>query len=121
MGNIERVLFMSVIPCLPSRLPFCLVDDSTPAPDEVSTLTAIALFLWSASTEIIGVQSLQNGCMNRFKSALNSCDPWVSYPSAGHRVRNFQMRSLRCDRCNKMFTVWLYFSNLVYLLLGANV
>ncbi|EGW09837.1 HEAT repeat-containing protein 5B [Cricetulus griseus] len=52
-------------------------DDSMPAPDEVSTLTAIALFLWSASSEIIGVQSLQNGCMNRFKSALNSCDPWV--------------------------------------------
>ncbi|KAM7171953.1 HEAT repeat-containing protein 5B isoform 2-T2 [Macrochelys suwanniensis] len=45
--------------------------------DEVSMLTAIALFLWSASTEIIGVQSLQNGCINRFKNALNSCDPWV--------------------------------------------
>nr|XP_008508470.1 PREDICTED: HEAT repeat-containing protein 5B-like [Equus przewalskii] len=40
-------------------------------------LTAIALLLWSASSEIIGVQSLQNGCMNRFKNALNSCDPWV--------------------------------------------
>uniref|UniRef100_A0A8B9GIJ0 HEAT repeat-containing protein 5B n=1 Tax=Amazona collaria TaxID=241587 RepID=A0A8B9GIJ0_9PSIT len=48
-----------------------------PVLDEVSILTAIALFLWSASTEIIGVQCLQNGCMNRFKSALNSCDPWV--------------------------------------------
>ncbi|XP_012892783.1 PREDICTED: HEAT repeat-containing protein 5B-like, partial [Dipodomys ordii] len=46
-------------------------------PDEVSLLTAIALFLWSAGNEIIGVQSLQNGCMNRFKNALNSCDPWV--------------------------------------------
>uniref|UniRef100_A0A8C4LKZ8 HEAT repeat-containing protein 5B n=1 Tax=Equus asinus asinus TaxID=83772 RepID=A0A8C4LKZ8_EQUAS len=51
--------------------------DSLPAPDEVSMLTAIALLLWSASSEIIGVQSLQNGCMNRFKNALNSCDPWV--------------------------------------------
>uniref|UniRef100_A0A663N893 HEAT repeat-containing protein 5B n=1 Tax=Athene cunicularia TaxID=194338 RepID=A0A663N893_ATHCN len=50
---------------------------SKPILDEVSILTAIALFLWSASTEIIGVQCLQNGCMNRFKSALNSCDPWV--------------------------------------------
>ncbi|XP_048209078.1 HEAT repeat-containing protein 5B [Perognathus longimembris pacificus] len=50
-------------------------EDSVP--DEVSLLTAIALFLWSASSEIIGVQSLQNGCMNRFKNALNSCDPWV--------------------------------------------
>uniref|UniRef100_A0A8B9T194 HEAT repeat-containing protein 5B n=1 Tax=Anas platyrhynchos TaxID=8839 RepID=A0A8B9T194_ANAPL len=48
-----------------------------PVLDEVSILTAIALFLWSASTEIIGVQSLQNGCINRFKNALNSSDPWV--------------------------------------------
>uniref|UniRef100_A0A8C3V9X3 HEAT repeat-containing protein 5B n=1 Tax=Catharus ustulatus TaxID=91951 RepID=A0A8C3V9X3_CATUS len=45
--------------------------------NDISILTAIALFLWSASTEIIGVQSLQNGCMNRFRSALNSSDPWV--------------------------------------------
>ncbi|KAJ7403545.1 hypothetical protein WISP_150326 [Willisornis vidua] len=52
-------------------------EASKPILDEVSILTAIALFLWSASTEIIGVQSLQNGCMNRFRSALNSCDPWV--------------------------------------------
>uniref|UniRef100_A0A803T3B5 HEAT repeat-containing protein 5B n=1 Tax=Anolis carolinensis TaxID=28377 RepID=A0A803T3B5_ANOCA len=51
--------------------------NSVPILDEVSMLTAIALFLWSASTEIIGVQSLQNGCMNRFKAALNSPDPWV--------------------------------------------
>jgi len=50
-----------------------------PVPDEVSMLTAIALFLWSAGSEIIGVQSLQNGCIYRFKNALNSCDPWVSY------------------------------------------
>uniref|UniRef100_A0A2K6JYV4 HEAT repeat-containing protein 5B n=1 Tax=Rhinopithecus bieti TaxID=61621 RepID=A0A2K6JYV4_RHIBE len=56
---------------------FSFSEDSVPTPDEVSMLTAIALFLWSASSEIIGVQSLQNGCMNRFKNALNSCDPWV--------------------------------------------
>nr|XP_054484708.1 HEAT repeat-containing protein 5B isoform X2 [Agelaius phoeniceus] len=52
-------------------------EASKPILDEVSILTAIALFLLSASTEIIGVQSLQNGCMNRFRSALNSSDPWV--------------------------------------------
>lgn len=57
-----------------------------PMPDEISMLTAIALFLWSASSEIIGVQSLQNGCMNRFKNALNSCDPWVSYTENKHGV-----------------------------------
>uniref|UniRef100_A0A8C4LGI5 HEAT repeat-containing protein 5B n=1 Tax=Equus asinus asinus TaxID=83772 RepID=A0A8C4LGI5_EQUAS len=51
----------------------CILEYSQP----VSMLTAIALLLWSASSEIIGVQSLQNGCMNRFKNALNSCDPWV--------------------------------------------
>ncbi|NXJ75098.1 HTR5B protein, partial [Trogon melanurus] len=62
---------------LASILEYSQPDASKPMLDEVSVLTAIALFLWSASTEIIGVQSLQNGCMNRFKSALNSCDPWV--------------------------------------------
>ncbi|CAO2604293.1 HEAT repeat-containing protein 5B [Lemmus lemmus] len=67
-------LIRSTLACI---LEYSQPDDSMPAPDEVSTLTAIALFLWSASSEIIGVQSLQNGCMSRFKSALNSCDPWV--------------------------------------------
>eukprot|EP00073_Rattus_norvegicus_P010816 NP_001177993.1 HEAT repeat-containing protein 5B [Rattus norvegicus] len=67
-------LIRSTLACI---LEYSQPDDCMPAPDEVSTLTAIALFLWSASSEIIGVQSLQNGCMNRFKSALNSCDPWV--------------------------------------------
>lgn len=93
-----------------------------PAPDEVSTLTAIALFLWSASSEIIGVQSLQNGCMNRFKSALNSCDPWVSYTSTVYLSGLFRLT--HCDVTNAiktyMFAVWLYFLNIVYLLLYAN-
>ncbi|NXT41766.1 HTR5B protein, partial [Pelecanoides urinatrix] len=62
---------------LASILEYSQPEASKPILDEVSILTAIALFLWSASTEIMGVQSLQNGCMNRFKSALNSCDPWV--------------------------------------------
>ncbi|NXW34325.1 HTR5B protein, partial [Phaetusa simplex] len=62
---------------LASILEYSQPEASKPILDEVSILTAIALFLLSASTEIIGVQSLQNGCMNRFKSALNSCDPWV--------------------------------------------
>ncbi|XP_069494148.1 HEAT repeat-containing protein 5B [Ambystoma mexicanum] len=49
--------------------------------DEVSMLTAIVLFLWSASAEVIGVQSLQNGCLTRFKNALNSTDPLVQAKS----------------------------------------
>ncbi|XP_048340337.1 HEAT repeat-containing protein 5B isoform X2 [Sphaerodactylus townsendi] len=62
---------------LASILEYSQPEASNPILDEVSMLTAIALFLWSASTEIIGVQSLQNGCMSRFKTALNSSDPWV--------------------------------------------
>uniref|UniRef100_A0A8D0BTM0 HEAT repeat-containing protein 5B n=1 Tax=Salvator merianae TaxID=96440 RepID=A0A8D0BTM0_SALMN len=62
---------------LASILEYSQPEVSKPVLDEVSMLTAIALFLWSASTEIIGVQSLQTGCMNRFKMALNSSDPWV--------------------------------------------
>uniref|UniRef100_A0A8C3L617 HEAT repeat-containing protein 5B n=1 Tax=Chrysolophus pictus TaxID=9089 RepID=A0A8C3L617_CHRPC len=62
---------------LASILEYSQPEASKPVLDEVSVLTAIALFLWSASTEIIGVQSLQNGCINRFKNALNSSDPWV--------------------------------------------
>ncbi|XP_067418767.1 HEAT repeat-containing protein 5B isoform X1 [Emydura macquarii macquarii] len=62
---------------LASILEYSQPERTKPILDEVSMLTAIALFLWSASTEIIGVQSLQNGCINRFKNALNSCDPWV--------------------------------------------
>uniref|UniRef100_A0AAR2KF05 HEAT repeat-containing protein 5B n=1 Tax=Pygocentrus nattereri TaxID=42514 RepID=A0AAR2KF05_PYGNA len=40
-------------------------------------LTAITLFLVSASAELVGVTALQKGCMERFRNALNSSDPWV--------------------------------------------
>lgn len=46
--------------------------------DEVSMLTAITLFLLSASSELVGVAVLQKGCMDHFRNALNSSDPWVS-------------------------------------------
>ncbi|XP_015218632.1 HEAT repeat-containing protein 5B isoform X1 [Lepisosteus oculatus] len=62
---------------LASVLEYSQPDESRPNMDEVSMLTAITLFLLSASAEIVGVTSLQNGCMNRFKNALNSSDPWV--------------------------------------------
>lgn len=45
--------------------------------DEVSMLTAITLFLLSASSELVGVTVLQKGCLERFRNALNSSDPWV--------------------------------------------
>lgn len=40
-------------------------------------LTAITLFLLSASSELVGVTVLQKGCLDRFQNALNSRDPWV--------------------------------------------
>uniref|UniRef100_A0A6Q2ZMP5 HEAT repeat-containing protein 5B n=1 Tax=Esox lucius TaxID=8010 RepID=A0A6Q2ZMP5_ESOLU len=43
----------------------------------VSMLTAITLFLLSGSSEVIGVTVLQQGCMDRYRNALNSPDPWV--------------------------------------------
>ncbi|KAM6997779.1 LOW QUALITY PROTEIN: HEAT repeat-containing protein 5B [Tautogolabrus adspersus] len=52
-------------------------DESRPDMDEVSMLTAITLFLHSASGELVGVTALQNGCMERFRNALNSSDPTV--------------------------------------------
>uniref|UniRef100_A0AAX7UVX2 HEAT repeat-containing protein 5A n=1 Tax=Astatotilapia calliptera TaxID=8154 RepID=A0AAX7UVX2_ASTCA len=48
-----------------------------PDMDEVSMLTAITLFLLSASSELVGVTVLQKGCMDHFRNALNSSDPWV--------------------------------------------
>ncbi|KAM8946642.1 HEAT repeat-containing protein 5B isoform 2-T2 [Pelodytes ibericus] len=62
---------------LASVLESSAAGDSKHTMDEVNILTAIVLFLWSASAEIIGVVSLQNGCMNRFKMALNSGEPMV--------------------------------------------
>ncbi|KAM8859425.1 HEAT repeat-containing protein 5B isoform 1-T2 [Spinachia spinachia] len=52
-------------------------DESRPDMDEVSMLTAITLFLMSACNELVGVIVLQKGCLDRFRNALNSSDPWV--------------------------------------------
>lgn len=57
---------------------FIFLDESRPDTDEVSMLTAVTLFLLSASNELVGVTVLQKGCMDRFRNALNSSDPWVS-------------------------------------------
>ncbi|KAG9344263.1 hypothetical protein JZ751_010932 [Albula glossodonta] len=62
---------------LASVLEYSQPDESRPNMDEVSMLTAITLFLLSAGTEVVGVTSLQKGCMDRFRNALNSSDPWV--------------------------------------------
>ncbi|XP_041645495.1 HEAT repeat-containing protein 5B isoform X2 [Cheilinus undulatus] len=52
-------------------------DETRPDMDEVSMLTAVTLFLLSASSELVGVTVLQKGCMERFRNALNSSDPTV--------------------------------------------
>lgn len=57
---------------------FIFQDESRPDTDEVSMLTAVTLFLLSASNELVGVTVLQKDCMDRFRNALNSNDPWVS-------------------------------------------
>uniref|UniRef100_A0A7N6A0Z2 HEAT repeat-containing protein 5B n=1 Tax=Anabas testudineus TaxID=64144 RepID=A0A7N6A0Z2_ANATE len=62
---------------LASVLEYSQPDDSRPDMDQVSMLTAITLFLLSASNELVGVTVLQKGCMDRFRNALNSSDPWV--------------------------------------------
>ncbi|XP_029927198.1 HEAT repeat-containing protein 5B isoform X3 [Myripristis murdjan] len=62
---------------LASVLEYSQPDESRPDMDEVSMLTAITLFLLSASNEIVGVTVLQKGCMDRFRNGLNSSDPWV--------------------------------------------
>uniref|UniRef100_A0A665WJ03 HEAT repeat-containing protein 5B n=1 Tax=Echeneis naucrates TaxID=173247 RepID=A0A665WJ03_ECHNA len=54
-----------------------VLEYSQPDTDEVSMLTAITLFLLSASSELVGVTVLQKGCMERFKNGLNSSDPGV--------------------------------------------
>ncbi|KAM9450231.1 HEAT repeat-containing protein 5B [Clarias gariepinus] len=62
---------------LASVLEYSQPDESRPSVDEVSMLTAVTLFLVSAGSELLGVTSLQNGCMERFRNALNSSDPLV--------------------------------------------
>uniref|UniRef100_A0A672YQH3 HEAT repeat-containing protein 5B n=1 Tax=Sphaeramia orbicularis TaxID=375764 RepID=A0A672YQH3_9TELE len=54
-----------------------VLENSRPDMDDISMLTAITLFLLSASSELVGVAVLQKGCMERYRSALTSADPSV--------------------------------------------
>ncbi len=56
----------------------CPVDACGAGVDEVSLLTAVTVFLLSASSDVVGVSVLQNGCIERFRHGLSSADPWVS-------------------------------------------
>lgn len=73
-----RVQWTSLVrSSLASVLQYSEPDDSRPDMDDVSMLTAITLFLLSAGNELVGVTVLQRGCMERYRNALNSGDPWM--------------------------------------------
>ncbi|XP_064421043.1 HEAT repeat-containing protein 5A [Latimeria chalumnae] len=57
------------------------VDAAQPDIDEMSILTAITVFILSASPEVTAVQCLQNQCIERFKRKLESKDPLVQMKS----------------------------------------
>ncbi|KAK3523340.1 hypothetical protein QTP86_029603 [Hemibagrus guttatus] len=77
VGHIQQQWSSLVRSSLASVLEYSQPDESRPSVDEVSMLTAITLFLVSAGSELLGVTSLQKGCMERFRNALNSSDPLV--------------------------------------------
>uniref|UniRef100_A0A4W5N0V4 HEAT repeat-containing protein 5A n=1 Tax=Hucho hucho TaxID=62062 RepID=A0A4W5N0V4_9TELE len=55
-----------------------LTDKPNPAVDEVSLLTALTIFLLTASPEVTTAQPLQTRCIDKFKASLESKDPVVS-------------------------------------------
>lgn len=50
-------------------------DKPNPAVDEVSLLTALTIFLLSASSEVTTAQPLQTCCIDKFQAILDSKDP----------------------------------------------
>ncbi|XP_056616442.1 HEAT repeat-containing protein 5B isoform X1 [Triplophysa dalaica] len=62
---------------LATVLEYSQPDVSGSSADEVSLLTAITLFLLSASGELVGVSVLQKGCFDRFRHGLNSTEPLI--------------------------------------------
>ncbi|CAL9688110.1 unnamed protein product [Knipowitschia caucasica] len=62
---------------LASVLEYSQPDDSRADLDDISMLTAITLFLLSAGNELVGVTVLQKGCLDQYRNAINSGDPWM--------------------------------------------
>uniref|UniRef100_A0A8C7F9Q2 HEAT repeat-containing protein 5A n=1 Tax=Oncorhynchus kisutch TaxID=8019 RepID=A0A8C7F9Q2_ONCKI len=54
-----------------------LTDKPNPVVDEVSLLTALTIFLLTASPEVTTAQPLQTRCIDKFKASLESKDPVV--------------------------------------------
>uniref|UniRef100_A0A3B4DII4 HEAT repeat-containing protein 5A n=1 Tax=Pygocentrus nattereri TaxID=42514 RepID=A0A3B4DII4_PYGNA len=55
-----------------------LLDKMEPVEDEETLLTALTIFLLSASAEVITVEPLQSLCVGKFQASLESKDPMVS-------------------------------------------
>ncbi|XP_023849916.1 HEAT repeat-containing protein 5A isoform X2 [Salvelinus sp. IW2-2015] len=62
---------------LNTLLDFWDSDNPNPAVDEVSLLTALTIFLLTASPEVTTAQPLQTRCIDKFKASLESKDPVV--------------------------------------------
>uniref|UniRef100_A0A671T5G1 HEAT repeat-containing protein 5B n=1 Tax=Sinocyclocheilus anshuiensis TaxID=1608454 RepID=A0A671T5G1_9TELE len=74
--------------------------------DEVSLLTAVTLFLLSASGALVGVSVLQTGCIERFRHGLDSADPWVSYTNS---ARCYQLLlSVFQHSCRSLSTPYIH-------------
>ncbi|CDQ63125.1 unnamed protein product [Oncorhynchus mykiss] len=62
---------------LNTLLDFWDSDKPNPVVDEVSLLTALTIFLLTASPEVTTAQPLQTRCIDKFKASLESKDPVV--------------------------------------------
>lgn len=62
---------------LVTLLDFWNTDEMHPELDDVSLLTAITIFIVSASPDVTAVQCLQSRCIDKFKRSLDSKDPLI--------------------------------------------
>uniref|UniRef100_A0A6Q2Y0Y9 HEAT repeat-containing protein 5A n=1 Tax=Esox lucius TaxID=8010 RepID=A0A6Q2Y0Y9_ESOLU len=71
-----------------------LTDKASPVVDEVSLLTALTVFLLSASPEVTTFQPLQARCIDKFKASLETKDPVVLSKSYQLLVSVFQSQTV---------------------------
>lgn len=62
---------------LVTLLDFWNTDEMHPELDDISLLTAITIFIVSASPDVTAVQCLQSRCIDKFKRSLDSKDPLI--------------------------------------------
>uniref|UniRef100_A0A8C8K367 HEAT repeat-containing protein 5A n=1 Tax=Oncorhynchus tshawytscha TaxID=74940 RepID=A0A8C8K367_ONCTS len=78
---------------LNTLLDFWDSDKPNPVVDEVSLLTALTIFLLTASPEVTTAQPLQTRCIDKFKASLESKDPVVSRRSYQLMMSVFQSKT----------------------------